>query len=251
MADKPDKQPGAGGAEGAADSTAKLKAMAVDEIFLQEQFEESGLRYNLVFIVIAVVLHAILFAITFPEIKYKPPEVTTNRKIMVVRKYIPPPPKQKPKKKIQKKFTKKIAVPDPTPDEPEPIIEPEPEPEPEPIPEDVDIVLGNPEPPPVSGPLMPGIGGVTEPELIPETKVKPEYPELARKARIQGKVILQAVIRKDGTVGDIKVLKEPAADLGFAEAAIAAVKQWRYRPAMQNGRPVDVYFTVVVNFTIE
>ena len=98
------------------------------------------------------------------------------------------------------------------------------------------------------GPYMPGVGGVTEPELIPETKVRPEYPEEARKARIQGRVILQVVIRKDGTVGDFKVLKEPAADLGFAEAAIAAVEQWRYRPATKDGKPVPVYFVVVVNF---
>ncbi|RMG43562.1 MAG: energy transducer TonB [Acidobacteria bacterium] len=103
----------------------------------------------------------------------------------------------------------------------------------------------------MTGPLMPGIGGVTSPELIPETKVEPEYPELARKARIEGKVILRAVIRKDGTVGDIEVLRAPMPDLGFTEAAIAAVRQWRYRPGVQNGRPVDVYLTVTVNFTLQ
>ena len=85
----------------------------------------------------------------------------------------------------------------------------------------------------------------------PYPAVEPEFPELARRARIQGKVILQVVVRKDGTVGDIQVFKEPAANLGFSDAAINAVSQWRYHPARQNGRPVDVFITVVVNFTIE
>ena len=100
-------------------------------------------------------------------------------------------------------------------------------------------------------PLRPGIDGVTEPELIVETKVNPVYPEKAKKAGVQGKVILQSVIREDGTVGEIKVLKAPAKDMGFVEAAVAAVRQWRYRPAMKDGKPVPVYFTIVVSFTLE
>ncbi|HXH28366.1 MAG TPA: energy transducer TonB, partial [Candidatus Polarisedimenticolia bacterium] len=100
-------------------------------------------------------------------------------------------------------------------------------------------------------PLYAGIGGVTNPELITSTKVQPRYPEIARKAKVQGQVILQAVIRKDGTVGDVTVLKSPGSKFGFDEAAIAAVKQWRYKPGLQNGKPVDVYFTVVVDFVLQ
>lgn len=226
--------------------------IAISEIFLQEGFEEQGLRHNAVFIAIAVIFHIVLAMITFPEFKSKPREVASEKKPVIIRKYVPPPPKVERQQIQRKEITKKVPVPDPTPDEPEPIIEPEPElVEIDDIPPDVDVLIGEPEPPPVTGPLMAGIGGVTVPELIPETKVQPEYPELARRARIEGKVFLQAVIRKDGTVGDIKVLREPPGDLGFADRAVAAVSQWRYRPAMQNNRPVDVYFTVMVNFTLE
>ncbi|UCF68472.1 MAG: energy transducer TonB [Acidobacteriota bacterium] len=244
-------QPTAGGARPSAEGTAQVPQPLASEVFLQEEFLETGLRHNWAFILIALILHGIVFMITFPEIKYQTRSVSTDRKVLTVRKYTPPPPKQQPRKQIERKITQKVPVPDPTPEEPEPIIEPEPPPEPEPLPEDVEILIGEPEPPPVTGPLMPGLAGVSEPELIPETRVEPEYPELARRARIQGRVILRAVIKKDGSVADIEVLREPQANLGFSDAAISAVKQWRYRPAMQNGRPVDVYFTVTVNFTLD
>jgi protein TonB len=100
-------------------------------------------------------------------------------------------------------------------------------------------------------PLYAGIGGVTNPELITSTKRQPTYPEIARKAKISGQVILQAVVKKDGTVGDIQVLRSPGSKFGFDEAAIAAVKQWRYKPGLQNGKPVDVYFTIVVDFVLQ
>ncbi len=102
---------------------------------------------------------------------------------------------------------------------------------------------------PREGPWIPGRDGVTEPVLV--HRVRPVYPEKAKKRRIEGKVIFQIVIREDGTVGEVKVLKEPAADLGFREAAVAAVKQWRYRPATKDGKPVPVYFTVVVKFRLD
>jgi periplasmic protein TonB len=87
---------------------------------------------------------------------------------------------------------------------------------------------------------------VKQPVLV--TKVEPPYPEIARKARIQGVVILEAVITKTGTVEEVKVLRSlhPILD----QAAINAVKQWRYQPATLNGRPVKVYFTVTVKFTL-
>jgi len=244
---EPTKQPG----NTPAPQGAGNQPLLVSEIFLQENFEDAGLKKNYGFVLVAVVLHLILFLVTFPEMKYRVQAEKSTRRQMVVRRYTPPPPPKKERPKVERVVQKKVQLPDPTPDEPEPVIEPEPEPEPEPIDPDIDIVIGDPEPPPATGPLMPGIGGVTEPELIAETKVEPEFPDMARRVRMQGLVILQVVVRKDGTVGDIKVLKVPAANLGFSDAAVAAVGQWRYRPAMQNGRPVDVFMTVRVNFTIE
>ena len=111
----------------------------------------------------------------------------------------------------------------------------------------VDITRDSGTPP---TPLLPGIGGVTEPEIISGSIVEPVFPEKGRKAGIEGKVILQAVVLNDGIVGETKVFKQPAEGFGFSEAAIKAVKQWRYKPATLHGDPVAVYITVVVNFTL-
>jgi protein TonB len=87
---------------------------------------------------------------------------------------------------------------------------------------------------------------VKQPELI--NRVEPPYPEIARRARIEGVVILEAVITKTGTVEEVKVLRalHPVMD----QAAINAVKKWKYKPATLNGRPVKVYFTVTVTFRL-
>jgi protein TonB len=180
----------------------------------------------------------------------------TPKKVVYVRKYLPPPPPVARRRVSTPKHIKKIPVPDPTPEEPEPIREPEPEVYPDYFPSDAEILIGIPEPPPATAaappaPKLAGVAGVTNPERIPESYVKPVYPELARKARIEAKLILQAVITREGTVTDVQVLKCNHPLVGFEEAAIAAVEQWRYRPALQNGAPVDVFFTIVVNFTLE
>jgi len=142
-------------------------------------------------------------------------------------------------------------VPDPTPDDPEPVREPELEIVKVPIDPDVEVVVGSPEPPPLAGgPVRAGLGGITLPVLIESTKRTPVYPELGRKARLTGSVILEAVVQKDGSVSEIKVLRTPRAGMGFEEAAIDAVRQWRFRPALRNGVAVDAYFTVVVEFEL-
>jgi len=69
-------------------------------------------------------------------------------------------------------------------------------------------------------------------------------------ARLEGNVILQAIIRSDGSVGNVEVLRTNRPSMGFEDAAISAVSQWRYKPALQNGRPVEVYFTVFVDFKL-
>jgi protein TonB len=92
------------------------------------------------------------------------------------------------------------------------------------------------------------IGGeVVPPEL--QAKVQPVYPEIARKARIQGIVIVEAIIDKKGTVTDARILR--GLPMGVSEAAIAAINKWKYKPATLNGRPVSVYLTVTVTFTLQ
>lgn len=87
--------------------------------------------------------------------------------------------------------------------------------------------------------------GVAEGLLI--HKVLPQYPILARQARIQGAVVLQAVIGKDGTVKNLQILSGHPMLL---PAAMQAVKQWRYRPYFLNGEAVEVDTQITVNFTL-
>jgi TonB family protein len=103
---------------------------------------------------------------------------------------------------------------------------------------------------PSDEPMLAGIHGVTNPVPIRTTLFQPEYPLQARAARLTGNVILQAVIRRDGTVGEIKVLRVDKPNLGFEQAAVEAVRKWRYQPATLHGDPVDVYFTINVDFTL-
>jgi protein TonB len=78
-------------------------------------------------------------------------------------------------------------------------------------------------------------------------KVNPTYPPLARQARIQGQVVLRAVISKDGSIENLTLVSGHPM---LAPAAIDAVKQWKYKPYLLNGEPVEVDTEVQVNFTL-
>jgi periplasmic protein TonB len=78
-------------------------------------------------------------------------------------------------------------------------------------------------------------------------RVNPTYPPLARTARVQGSVVLAAVIGKDGTIQNLHVLSGHPL---LTQAALDAVKQWRYKPYILNGEPVEVDTQVTVNFTL-
>jgi protein TonB len=102
-----------------------------------------------------------------------------------------------------------------------------------------------PSPKPAQTVFRPG-QGIKEPRRV--SGVPPEYPLIARSARVQGVVILEAVIDERGEVGRIKVLRSvPLLD----QAAITAVQQWRYTPTLLNGVPVSVLMTITVNFTLQ
>jgi protein TonB len=87
--------------------------------------------------------------------------------------------------------------------------------------------------------------GVTQGLLI--RKVAPSYPPLARQAHIQGSVLLQAVISKDGSIENLRVISGHPM---LVPSAIDAVKQWKYKPYILNGEPVEVDTQVTVNFTL-
>ena len=77
--------------------------------------------------------------------------------------------------------------------------------------------------------------------------IAPKYPPEAGRAQIEGTVVLLAVIGKDGTVEDVRVKSGLSV---LAQAAIEAVKQWRYRPYLMNGEPVEVDSQITINFTL-
>jgi periplasmic protein TonB len=85
--------------------------------------------------------------------------------------------------------------------------------------------------------------GISEGLLL--KKIEPLYPIIAQRAHIQGSVQLRAIISKDGTIENLQLISGHPM---LAPAAIEAVKQWRYRPYILNGEPLEVETTVFVNF---
>lgn len=89
-------------------------------------------------------------------------------------------------------------------------------------------------------------GGVSAPVLV--YQIDPQYSEEARKARYQGTVVLETIVRKDGKIDILHLVR--SLGFGLDQNAIEAVKQWRFRPATMNGMPVDVTLNVEVRFNI-
>jgi protein TonB len=96
---------------------------------------------------------------------------------------------------------------------------------------------------------LPAFGDYVYVEELPEaiTKVPPAYPDIAREAGVDGTVMIQALVGKDGRVKDTRVVKSiPMLDA----SALAAVKQWVFKPALSNNKPVAVWVAVPVRFTL-
>jgi protein TonB len=96
---------------------------------------------------------------------------------------------------------------------------------------------------------LPKFGEYVYVEELPEavTKIQPQYPDLAREAGVDGTVLVQALVGKDGKVKDTKVVKSiPMLDA----AAVTAVKQWVFKPALSNNKPVAVWVAVPVKFSL-
>ena len=89
-------------------------------------------------------------------------------------------------------------------------------------------------------------GDVTAPSVV--YRVEPEYSEEARRARYQGSVILAAIVKRDGTIEILKVLR--GLGLGLDENAISALKLWKFNPGMKGGQAVDVALNIEINFSL-
>ena len=97
------------------------------------------------------------------------------------------------------------------------------------------------------GVYRPG-NGVETPQ--PLRQARPNYTSEAMRAKIQGEVIIEAVVLPDGTVGDVKVVRSLDKNFGLDEEALKAAKQWRFRPGTRFGEPVAVLVTIALTFTL-
>lgn len=185
-------------------------------------------------LVAALVLHATVLIARMPNWGREPVRIEAPLEEAMKVQFLRPPPPPKAPPKPPEPVTKKVPRPDPAPEKPEPIKEPPPPP---PVPSEA---------PPAPAPVVQDTGPVRVaagqgPGLI--KKVEPQYPPIARTARLEGSVVVDAVIRRDGTVSDVTVLSSTSRM--FEQACIDAVRQWRFTPGSQ-----DVVLSVTVNFTL-
>ena len=235
-------------------------------------------------LILAVLFHILLFLIAFPSFEKT---VLVPQQVTILRQLSQPaalagggnepqtaPPKPQPK--IPKPKPKLVPIPDPTPNAPEPIRKKKFE-EVQRILEEIapELNIGDieaPMGPPArggqgqgrssssgSGPLQ-GIGsgtggggiytlgsGIINPEIL--VKTTPAYTDEAIKQRVQGVIIIQAIIRRNGRVDNFKILR--GLGYGLEEKAIREIaNNWRFRPGSLNGEPVDVLATIEVQFNL-
>lgn len=192
----------------------------------------------------SILMHTLLLWVVFPAAAQM--VANANDDNNVITQYVPPPQKkEQPKMKRVMIKTSAAVIPDPTPNAPEPASEY--------AWEDDDN----------QGPLGesdwtydPGADNATFADgvkvKLPECFYKPIpiYPELARKARIKGVVVVQATWDTNGRITNARVITSPGKQFGFDDAALAALSQWKCNPATVSGRKVEVYGNVTINFTM-
>jgi protein TonB len=221
---------------------------------------------------ITLMFHILLFVVRFAaeNVVYIP----ENKQLITLKTLAGPPqlagggqPKSAPKKvTVPKPKPAPMPFPDPTPDDPEPLIEPVPDPAPQIVAQiGNELSIGDVSAPPGAGGLggsnrgigtgtggpgdgVYGVGGgVRAP--IPIFQPLPLYTEDARKARVEGLVLLQAIVRKDGSVDSFKVIR--GLGYGLDESAINTIAtKWRFKPGTLNGQPVDVQANIEVSFRL-
>ncbi len=228
----------------------KLPPTVMEIIAQEEAQDQIFFRWSMG---LAVAAHVVFFILNWNFLAFGNDSANADQKkskIYVVKQVkFKQPPKQE-MKQIPKPKTKRVPIPDPTPDEPEPIRDEEPDEDINFI-QDDNLILGVPDAPPPpepQGPVRFVVGGnITEPKKI--SGPSPAYPEAARRARIQGVVVLECVIGKDGRVKTVKELR--GLPLGLTENAVDAVKRWEFTPSTLNGKPVEVLYILTVRFNLQ
>lgn len=198
----------------------------------------------------AVLIHAGIFAVTWPTIAQAPPEVIEDNLIPFPITRLAPPerPPEPIRIEVPQPPTGNPVIPGP-PEKPIDVVERPPVDVIE-IP-DVPIACG-PEPddlppPPVveKTTVLAGVD-IDEPKLI--HKVEPRYTEPARYAGIRGPVILELIIGTDGEVESVTLLR--GLPLGLTKSAVDAVKQWRFQPSTYHSKPVSVRYILTIHFNL-
>ena len=218
-----------------------------EHLVARDPHSATGFRLGLV---AALLIHAGIFAVTWPTVAQAPPADPEEVLIPYPITNILPPPEQPPEPIV-------VEVPVRPPDGP-PVIDGPPDEtdvEPtiitEPPPTSPDVIFTAPPPPPPPapprGPVVVTVHREVDPPEI-EHRVEPRYPEPARQAGIEGVVILELLIDTRGVVDSITVHR--GLPLGLTQSAVAAVKQWRFTPSTYNGQPVAVRYILTVSFRL-
>jgi len=207
-------------------------------------------------LITGVIMTPLLATGELPPIPRAAPEY-----VLVVARLPPVPPERRQVPRTESSAAAPVDAPDRVmPDTPAPAPPGPPDP--------FDVVGGDPN----AGPFVPGgVGGggdtLTPPPLpptppAPKTPIRvsalqapkkikdvaPRYPAIAQASRVEGVVILEAVISEDGSVQDVRVLRSKAL---LDDAAVEAVRQWRFTPTLLGGQPVPVVMTVTVSFNLK
>ncbi len=194
---------------------------------------------------LAVLAHAVFFSVTVPALDFAPPPSEPVRDPVRLTDFEWVRPEPPPTPVVPEPEVRRVPVPDPTPEEPEPLGRwPIDEPPVLATPGLAALPAEIPAPPAPQNEILRFGGDMTKPVRL--SGVQPTYTRAALRAGIEGTVILEATIDRDGRVIDIRVVKN--LPLGLTERAIEAVPTWRFEPATLGGRPVAVYYHLSIHF---
>ncbi len=195
----------------------------------------------------SVVLHLALLSLALPRAPLPLPEPPAEPRIFRLPDFRPKPPQPAPPPTpaAPRAAARTVPVPTALVDPPAPVAPPRVE-LPAELPLDLPVWAPPPPPPVPAAPIRFG-HGMTRPVRI--AGPDPAYTEPARRARVTGVVILEAVLDRDGRVTEIEVLK--SLPLGLTRSAVDAVSRWRFEPATLDGQPVAVIYNLTVRFELD
>ncbi len=226
-----------------------IPGSSLDHVIRIDSSDSRAARWGLT---AAIAAHVVFFVVNWPTLGGVTPDVHRNvhrvYKVRLTELWKRPDPVPQ---RTQKLPARSVPIPDPDPFDPEPLVD-ENEIVADFVPDDWISVddLDVPAPPaePVAEPSVRLVG----PEVVAPRKiftVEPRYPETARKARIQGAVVLSLIIDVSGRVESVEVLR--GLPLGLSEAASEAASQWLFEPSTYNGKPTAVRYILTVRFRLD